>query len=76
MGQPAKLLIEVNKLCKLLLFANPLEAAPPHPDDPNVLYFPSGVHEPGEVIAENGQTIYLAPGALVKGNIKAENMRT
>lgn len=52
----------------MLVFANPLEADVPGPDDPNVLYFGPGVHDIGrDVPLGDNETIYLAGGAWVKG---------
>lgn len=56
----------------LLLFANPLEAAAPKSGDPSVIYFGPGVHRPGRIDMTNGQTLYLAGGAVVKGAVAAE----
>lgn len=55
----------------LLLFANPMQKAPPKADDPNVVYFGPGVHKPGKIELGPGQTLYLAGGAVVKGGVIA-----
>ncbi len=55
----------------LLLFANPVEVNPPKPGDPGVIYFGPGVHQPGRIEVTNGQTLYLAGGAVVKGAVSA-----
>ena len=52
----------------MLVFANPPEVDVPAPNDPNVVYFGPGVHDPGlgQPINSN-TTIYLAGGAWVNG---------
>lgn len=55
----------------LLLFANPLEVNPPKAGDPGVVHFGPGLHKPGRIDITNGQTLYLAGGAVVKGAVVA-----
>ncbi len=59
----------------LLIFADPPEnpADIPARNDPNVRWFAPGVHDLGEKFIEPlaGQTVYLAPGAYVRGRLKA-----
>ena len=55
----------------LLIFANPPEVNPPQPGDAGVIFFGAGVHKPGRIDVTNGQTLYLAGGAVVKGGIEA-----
>jgi hypothetical protein len=69
--QPLKLVIKSEGLRPLFLFALPPEVDPPAAHDPNVHYFKPGVHEVGEFRIESGKTIYLAPGAVVKGRLYA-----
>lgn len=70
---PQKLSIEPEgKKAPLLLFANPLELEPPRPDAPGVIYFGPGLHKPGAIQVRDGQTLYLAGGAVVKGAIVAQ----
>ncbi len=56
----------------LLLFANPLEKAPPSRDDPNVIYYGPGFHDAGKIRLKSNQTLYLAGGAMVQGGIIAQ----
>jgi len=50
----------------LHIFANPIEADVPSPDDPNVIYFHPGVHEVSAIRLEQAnQTVYVAGGAVV-----------
>jgi hypothetical protein len=55
----------------LFVFANPPERDPPSPNDPGVIYFGPGVHQPGLIELGSGQTLYLAGGAFVKGRVKS-----
>ena len=63
------LLLDGRTAHPLHLFANPLEADRPDPNDPNVLYFGPGLHEIGTTRIRGGQTVYIAGGALVRGKI-------
>ncbi len=69
LDQPRLVTIEVNGnwVGALHLFANPPETAAPRPDDPNVIYFGPGVHRISGLKVGDGKTVYLAPGAVVKG---------
>lgn len=66
---PDKLYIEIDDLAPLCLFANPPERDVPSRDDPNVLYFGPGEHRPGPISLTDGQTLYIAGGAVVYGAI-------
>ncbi|MGA2258738.1 MAG: glycosyl hydrolase family 28 protein, partial [Thermoguttaceae bacterium] len=69
LNQPRPITIEINGnwVAALHLFANPPEADAPRPDDPNVVYFGPGVHRIGNLKVGDNKTVYLAPGAVVKG---------
>jgi len=58
----------------LHLFANPMISAPA-PDAENVLYFPAGFHdvrgETGALDVPSDTIVYLEPGAVVYGGIRA-----
>jgi hypothetical protein len=54
----------------LHIFINPPERDIPDPKDANVLYFGPGAHEAGEVDIKDGQTVYVAGGAVV--SLKAQ----
>ena len=86
LDRPRNLSIEVNGdiFGNLQLFANPLEANRPDPKDPGVIYFGPGIHvlRGGEkrnaLLVPRGKTVYLAGGAIVRGNIicrGVENVR-
>ncbi len=53
----------------LHLFADVPEEDVPDADDPNVLYFGPGVHERAKIELHDNQTLYLAPGAVLKATI-------
>jgi len=56
----------------LHLFISEPETDIPNPDDPNVLYFGPGLHEIDTVQVQDGQTVYLAGGAVVKGILRPD----
>ena len=56
----------------LVLFFNPVEKNAPSPDAPTVRYFGPGVHSPGKIELRSGETLYLASGAIVEGNVWAQ----
>jgi polygalacturonase len=67
--------VEVNGELRraLFLFADPPETNIPKQDDPQVRWFAGGqIHDAGEIHLKDGQTIYLAPGAVVRGVIRAD----
>jgi hypothetical protein len=72
--EPKPLTIEVNGnwVGALHVFANPPEADTPKAGDPNVLYFGPGIHEVSHVVVTNGQTVYVAGGAVVRGIIRPD----
>lgn len=72
--KPQMLYVEVDQETPLLLFLTPFEKNIPKKTDKKVVYFGPGIHEAGVIHPKSGQTIYLAPGALVKGRIYGENV--
>ncbi len=54
----------------LAIFAEAPETEIPDKNDPNVLFFEAGYHEIGAINLQSGQTLYLAPGAVVKARTK------
>ena len=69
---PDKLYLEINHLPPLLFFANPIETEQPQPNDPGVRYFGPGVHRPGLMTLEAGESVYIAGGAIVYGGIRVK----
>jgi polygalacturonase len=49
----------------LHIFVNPPEHDAPNPQDSDVIYFGPGTHEASGVGIEDGQTVYIAGGAVV-----------
>ena len=73
--KPCRFSVEYNgREHPLLVFVNEPEKDVPDPSDPNVVFFGPGVHEPenGRVALTDNQTLYLAPGAVVKCGIHAQ----
>ncbi len=79
MPGPGYLTVEVNGTAKALhLFASPHEEDPPAAADPSVRCFGPGIHRPGTMHLGGGETLYIAPGAVVYGAVladDAENVR-
>lgn len=76
--QPIQISIEPDgKNNPLLLFANAPEDSIPEPNDPNVIYYGPGIHQMNENWVGNNKTIYIAGGAIVKGNfmIRGNNVK-
>ncbi len=70
LDQPRKLSVEPDGTRgPLLLFANPLEDSPPQAGDANVVYFGPGLHHADTIELHSNQTLYLAGGAVVKGEV-------
>lgn len=62
----------------LHLFAYAPEKDPVRPGAPNVRYYGPGEHEAGVIELKDNETLYLAPGAWVKGVVRsygAKNIR-
>ena len=63
----------------LHIFVNPPEKDVPSPDEPDVMYFPAGVHTPPE--GEEGfripsdTRVYLAPGSVLKGTLICDSVK-
>jgi hypothetical protein len=60
---------DIEKVLHLFPYLPEKEA--PKPGAANVRYFGPGVHEPGLIDLKSGETLYLAPGAWVKGNVRS-----
>jgi hypothetical protein len=73
--RPGQVAVELDGLHHaLFLFGDAPEAGVPNPGDPNVLYFGAGVHRPGKIYLKNGQTVYVAGGAVVYGAIEGRGV--
>lgn len=71
---PANVYLELDGKPRdpLFIFANPLETDIPTKATPNVIYFGPGVTDLGQepLNLSDGQTVYLAGGAYVKGRLQ------
>jgi hypothetical protein len=73
LSRPVPLTLEFNGDWRRVihLFANPPEQNPLTAGGPNVRYFGPGVHEAGSIELKDGETLYLARGAWVKGIVNS-----
>ena len=69
---PDKLYIEIDDLPPLCLFADAPETDVPEAGDPAVKYFGPGEHRPGLITLADNESVYIAPGAIVYGGIRAD----
>ena len=78
LDRPAKLVIAANgdKARELHLFAGEPEHGAPTRGGRNVTYFGPGVHQldPFEYKVKSNETIYLAPGAVVRGQFTCDHV--
>jgi hypothetical protein len=77
LSKPQFLSIEINGTPErpLLIFADAPETEVPDKDDPSVLYFAAGeIHNiyPRKDITADKKTVYIAPGAIVHGGLRAD----
>jgi hypothetical protein len=80
--RPRKLSLEVNgdKLQNLHIFANSIITDKPDPDDPNVIYFGPGIHQPKDLPGDvfhipSGKTVFIDGGAVVKAKLMVDSAR-
>lgn len=78
--QPRKLSLEVNgdKLQNLHIFANTVLTDKPDPNDPNVIYFGPGIHQPKDLPGDvfhipSGKTVFIDGGAVVKAKLMVDH---
>ncbi len=66
-----RLTVEINgdEYHSLHVFANPVEEEYFCPSDDNVIYFGPGVHHVSRLIVHSGQTLYIAEGAVLYGEM-------
>ena len=70
LSRPEKLSVDIAGCKPLYLFVNPPETNPPKPGDPSVVTFAAGqIHEVPMLALEDGQTLYLPGGTVLKGRI-------
>ena len=71
--KPFKISIERDgRKSPLLLFADAPEKGVPAPNAPKVRYFGPGAHAAGRIDLTDGETLYLAAGAVVNGCVRAK----
>jgi len=78
--RPCKLSVEFNgsENRPLILFAGAPESYPggvPRPGQPGVRYFAPGIYEVGEIRLADGETLYIAGGAVVKGKVVVQGAK-
>ncbi len=66
-----RLTLEVNgdEYHSLHIFANPVDDDVPDPSDSNVIYYGPGEHYVSRIVVRSGQTLYIAPGAVLYGEM-------
>lgn len=66
-----RLTVEINgdEYHSLHVFANPVEEECFSPSDDNVIYFGPGVHHVSRLTVRSGQTLYIAEGAVLYGEM-------
>ena len=81
LDKPQKLSVEFNgdRLNNLHVFANPIIKDIPDKNDPNVMYFESGIHEPTDAAGKcfripSNTTVYLEGGAVLKGCLNCDSV--
>jgi hypothetical protein len=77
MKEAADLTVEFNDdITRVVhLFGYPPERDAPAPGTAGVRSFGPGIHEAGLIDLRDGETLYLAPGAWVKGNVRSVGTR-
>jgi hypothetical protein len=70
---PGQLVVEMDNMPPLFLFANPEEKNIPSATGAGVIYFAPGVHRPGYIELKDNETVYIAAGAVVYGGIRAND---
>lgn len=77
LDRPGNFSVEVNRdiFNNVQLFANPIEKEVPDKDADDVIWFGPGVHmfESGVFRIPSGKTVYVAGGAVMKGQLVIEN---
>ena len=77
-GRPCRFSLEPDgREGPLLVFAEPPMANVPDEGDPKVKTFGPGWHDAGRIELGDGETLFLKPGAFVKGGVfaKGDNIR-
>lgn len=66
-----RLTLEINgdEIHSLHIFTDPEETEYIDPSDPSVIYYGPGEHTVSRLVVRSGQTLYLAPGAVLYGEM-------
>lgn len=72
---PQKLYVEINDLPHLAVFANPPEINIPGKNDPGIIWYGPGMHNPGQIVLQSNQTLYIEGGAIVYAKITGNDLR-
>lgn len=75
LDEPHKLVLQIPGRKPLAIIVTPNETEIPNSSDPDVVYFEPGLTHAGVIRPKSGQTLYFAPGALVKGRIEARDVK-
>ena len=67
---PGKYYVDFSSGPPLLVIADPLDAPWYNPPEAQSRYFGPGVHEPGLMTLEDGETVHIDAGALVYGGFR------
>ena len=59
-----------DRMHNLFIYARRPDTEKPSKNDPNVKYFERGEHNPGTIVLNDGQTLYIEHGAKVYANVK------
>jgi hypothetical protein len=72
LAKPGQVTVELDGPHQALhLFADPPEAGVPQPGAPGVRCFGPGIHRPGKIQLQSGETLYVAGGAVVYTAVEA-----
>lgn len=71
---PQKVYIEINDLPHLAIFADQIEKNAPDKSAGNVVYFGPGMHDVKNINLQSNQTVYIAAGAIVNGNVRGRDL--
>jgi len=72
---PDNIYVQIDDLPPLFVLASPIEREHVSPTSPRVHYFGPGVHRPGYITMHDSETVYIAPGAIVYGGIRAKGVK-
>ncbi len=76
MPAPEKIMVEIEGMEQLFIYANDIEENKPDPEDENIHYFKGGqIYEVGELVLNDNETVYIEGGAVVRGNIRSTSAK-